>query len=81
MLATSGNESILSFLRRAFQNPVRGSSPHSSPKLHGMARLGNWTDKKKRVGAATVVAPGVGPGPCRGIVSTKTYRWFTFVLL
>ena len=58
MLATSGNESILSFLRRAFHNPVRGFPPHSSPKLHGLARLGNWTDKKKRMGAATVYPPG-----------------------
>src|SRR3990170_4166502 len=55
-VATFGDQIILSFLPRPFQNPVRGSSPHSSPKLHGMARLGNWTDKKKRMGAATVVA-------------------------
>ena len=54
--ATFGDETILSFLPRPFQNLIRGSSPRSSPKLHCMARLGNWTDKKKRMGAATVVA-------------------------
>ena len=31
-----------------------------------MARMGNLTDKKKRMGAATLVAPGLGRAESRG---------------
>src|SRR3989304_6212642 len=62
---------ILSFLSRPFQILVRGSSPRSSPKLHCMARLGNWTDKKKRMGGATVYPP-----PGKALAPPSTPRSF-----